>query len=135
MKTLLKALLFLFLLAPPSAEAVFRIKRTSVLTVLVDDEDFFASPSITTVTSDYSPTSGDFTILADGTSNAITINLPLCTASNRQLYNIKKIDSTVNKITVDPSGAELIDNDSTVVISSQWNNIFIQCDGVKWHRL
>lgn len=71
-------------------------------------------------------------VLCDCTSNAITINLPTASGNNGLTYKIKKIDSTVNAVTVDGSGAELIDGATTATIGSQYDSITIVSNGTSW---
>lgn len=75
------------------------------------------------------------TVLVDASGGAVTITLPAAASNTKRIYVIKKIDSSQNPVTVDPNASELIDNDSTVVINSQWNAISIHCNGTKWLRI
>lgn len=77
----------------------------------------------------------DFTILCDATSGGITINLPAASTVTGRIYNIKKIDNSVNTVTIDPDSTETIDGAATNVISTQWTNIQFQSNGTNWFIL
>jgi len=80
-------------------------------------------------------TAGDETvILADCTSNAITITLPDATTVAGRFYYIKKIDSSSNAITVD-AGTQTIDGSPTVTISAQNDSMMIVPYGSNWYIL
>ena len=64
---------------------------------------------IVTKTGDYTATDLDHTILADGTSNTVTITLPAGVSG--RTYTIKCIDNTF-QVDIDPDGTEEIDGDS-----------------------
>ena len=51
------------------------------------------------------------------------------------IYNIKKIDSTTNTVTIQADGIELIDDENTKVLNFQFESGTIQSDGTKWYRL
>lgn len=72
-------------------------------------------------------------VLCDATSNAITINLPAASGSSGLIYHIKKVDSSINIITIDPNGSELIDGDTTKEITEQHTSVQIVCDGSAWY--
>ena len=72
----------------------------------------------------------DHTNLCDCTSNAITINLPTAVAGLR--YEIKKIDSSSNAVTIDGFGSETIDGGLTAVINTQYESVTIVSDGTNW---
>lgn len=75
----------------------------------------------------------NYTVLCDASSNAITINLPAAASHNGREYNVKKIDSTANTITVDGNGSETIDGSTTAIITEQYASITVQSDGSNWH--
>ncbi len=88
--------------------------------------------AITTKTAAYTATLTDDTILCDATGAAFAITLPAAASSTGKVYNIKKIDSSGNAITVDGDGAEVIDNSITKILSAQYDSIQIQSDGTAW---
>lgn len=72
------------------------------------------------------------TILADATSNAITVSLPTAASAVDRVYNILKKDAGGNTVTVDGDGSETINGDTTQVLASQYDSITIQSDGTEW---
>lgn len=86
-------------------------------------------------TAAYTTTADDYTILVDAAGGAITITLIAATGSGR-IYNIKKIDSAANDVTIDGAGAETIDGAATKVLSAQWASVQIQdTEAGKWSIL
>lgn len=83
-----------------------------------------------------SVTAGNYeTILCDCTSNNITVNLPMAASKTWERYNIKKIDSSANTVTIDGAGAETIDGATTQMILSQWTCVTVQSNGTAWYIL
>lgn len=78
----------------------------------------------------------DYTILVDASGGAVTINLPavatLFNSPTGAVFVIKKIDASVNTVTVDGDGSETIDGATTQVLLAQWNSYTIQSNGTAW---
>lgn len=91
----------------------------------------FNRTTITAAT--YTALDTDIVILADATSNAITITLPAAATNNERVLNIKKIDSVGNNVTIDGNASETIDGGLTAVLTVQYESITIICDGSNWH--
>lgn len=70
-------------------------------------------------------------VLASAASGAITITLPSPT-SGKQL-TIKKTDSTVNSVTVSPSGGQTIDGGASYSLNTQYQSISLVTDGSNWY--
>ena len=83
-------------------------------------------------TANYTATSDDYTIICNATSGDITITLPTASTSTRRTYHIKKIDSSVNTVTIDGDSAETIDDAATQTLNNQYDSITIQSDGTEW---
>ncbi len=88
--------------------------------------------SITNSDSPYTASTSNHTIQANATSGAITVNLPTAVGNGGRTYYIKKTDSSGNAVTIDPNGAQTIDGSATVVLATQYANIFIESDGSNW---
>jgi hypothetical protein len=88
--------------------------------------------SIATKTVGYTATASDYTLLGDATAAAFTITLPAVAACPGRIYNIKKIDSSVNAVTIDGNVSETIDGALTKVLSAQWESVTIQNNGTSW---
>jgi len=71
----------------------------------------------------------DEVILADATGGAFDVDLP-APVSGRRL-DIKKIDASVNAVTVDGNGA-LIDGGATWPLAAQWDSVTVVSDGTDW---
>ncbi len=90
------------------------------------------TPPVLTKTANYTATKDDKVILVDATSGAVTITLPVAALSKSIIYDIKKIDSSTNVVTVDADGSETIDGATTQTLEFQHTNIRIACNGTAW---
>lgn len=73
-------------------------------------------------------------LLFDCSFNAITLYLPAAADHTDRIYYIKKTDTTVNDLTVLPDGAELINEDTSMVLSGGGRPcLYIISDGTSWH--
>jgi hypothetical protein len=75
------------------------------------------------------------TALMDATGLARVVTLPTAASAIYRQYTIKKIDASVNTVTVDAAGAETIDGALTVVLTLQWERVTIQSNGTAWFRV
>ena len=89
----------------------------------------------TSVVVDYTATSGDYTILCDATGAAFAVTLPSAIPNKNKIYVIKKIDVSVNAITVTAFGDEEIEGSATQSLASQYDTKTIHSDGTNWHIL
>jgi hypothetical protein len=87
----------------------------------------------TTITANatLSDISGLVTVLCDCTSGNITISLPTA-VGNQAAFNIKKIDSSSNTVTIDPDSSETIDGAATVTIYDDDDFVQVQSDNSNW---
>jgi hypothetical protein len=86
---------------------------------------------VTQTTATLTLTNRHHTILCDGTSNTVTINLPTAVGITGRIYNIKAINVD-NAVTVDANGTEEIDGSATAITLSLMESITIQSDGSNW---
>jgi hypothetical protein len=117
--------------------------ETTGLNVYVGDNGFAeVSPgtSIATYISVISK-SGDYTVtdsdgvsvlLVDASSGSVTITLPTAADNTGRVLHIKKIDVSGNTVTTDGEGSETIDDATTKVITAQYSDMRIVCDGTEW---
>jgi hypothetical protein len=92
-----------------------------------------ATTSVTAATHTHAAT--ERYLLCDTSSNAITVNLvAAATAGDGYRLDIKSVDAT-NNVTIDGSGSETIDGATTAVLTTQYENISLVCDGSNWHIL
>lgn len=90
--------------------------------------------AIKPVTSTYTVTGSDNTILADATAGAFTITLPAPAASIvGRIYTIKKIGGDIDKAVTIMPGANSIEGGSSYVIYNDWTFITVQTDGTNWY--
>lgn len=66
-------------------------------------------------------------VLCNASGGAFTVTLPL--ASTRKKYHIKKIDSSVNAITISASGADTIEGTVSTSLAAQYKSYTIYSDG------
>ncbi len=92
------------------------------------------SMAIKTITSNYTATGADNTILANTTSSAITLSLPNPTNFAGRIYTIKKIGTggIDNQLTLSPGGST-IDGGASYVIYNDWTFVTLQTDGSNWY--
>lgn len=91
------------------------------------------SMSINTVTSNYTLTASDNTVLANTTSGAITITLPNPASFAGRIYTIKKIGTggIDNELTITPASGT-IDGGANYKIYNDWTYVTLQTDGTNW---
>lgn len=89
---------------------------------------------ITTVTSNYTLTGTDNTVLANTTSGAITLTLPAPGAFSGRIYTIKKIGTggIDNDLTIVPASGT-IDGGVSYKIYNDWTYVTLQTDGTDWY--
>lgn len=77
--------------------------------------------------------STDSVLLANASAQTMVITLPLAENSVSTKITVKKIDSTANRVTIEPQGAETIDGASTLELSIPNLSATIVCDGFNWY--
>ena len=90
--------------------------------------------AIKSVTSSYTATGADNTILANTTSGAIVITLPDPASFAGRIYTIKKIGTggIDNQLTITPA-AGTIDGGASYIIYNDWTYVSLQTDGSNWY--
>lgn len=90
--------------------------------------------SINTVTSNYTLTNTDNTVLANCSSAAITLTLPSPSNIAGRIYTIKKIGSGgIDKELVITPTSGTIDGGSSFTIYNDWTFVTLQTDGSNWY--
>jgi hypothetical protein len=97
-----------------SADASPKFSGLSLKVVSIDDSD-----------SPYSILASDYTIRADATSGAVTVNLPAATGSGR-IIRIKKLDASANVVTLAAAAAETIDGAASASLTAQYSTLSVQ---------
>jgi hypothetical protein len=90
--------------------------------------------AIKTVTSNYTATATDNTILANTTSGALSVTLPSTTGITGRIYTIKKIGTggIDNALTITPSSGT-IEGGASYIIYNDWTFVTLQTDGTNWY--
>jgi len=84
-----------------------------------------------TKTTTYTLLATDHTVLCDATSAGFTVSLPATPTPTGRVYQVKKIDATVNAVTVSGNG-NTIDGVATFVLATQYECVTFQWDGTTW---
>lgn len=84
--------------------------------------------SIVTKTTDYTVTAADSTIIADATSNAVTIGLITAVGNTGKKFTIKCIDETF-PVDIETNGSETIDKSTDNFPLYEMESITVQSDG------
>jgi hypothetical protein len=93
-----------------------------------------AQTSAYTIGSNSTVTTGGETVLVNATGGAVTITLPDATASTvYNMHNIKKIDVSVNNVTLATTLSQTIDGGTTATIKVQYASISVVSDGSNWN--
>jgi hypothetical protein len=72
------------------------------------------------VTTNYTVDLNDAIILVDATAGNVTITLQAALQWEQKRLIVKKIDASINTVTIDANSTELIDGAATKVISTQY---------------
>ncbi len=70
--------------------------------------------------------------LIDSTVGAFIVDLPAAASYPGITYWIKKIDASINAVTITPNGTETIDGAATYVLTAKNKYVVILCDGGSW---
>jgi hypothetical protein len=82
--------------------------------------------------SPYTVSNGDI-VLWDTTAGNKVIDLPTAAAGINFVIDVKKTDITANTITINPNGAETIEDAAEAVITDQYEAITTVSDGTEWY--
>jgi len=110
-----------------------RINRSYITNFdqILDASNLAFSSSSATSNTTLTETDGINVKLINATSGAVTVTLPTA-VSNAASFIIKKIDSSVNKVTIDAYSTETIDGGTTYVLNDQYNYVEIVSNGTNW---
>jgi hypothetical protein len=111
----------------PSAGELIRFNGVS----FAPSPDTSGPPVVTSVSGTYSAAVLDEVIIGDASGVAFTITLPPASAGILSL-TIKKIDSSLNAITVAGSGSQTIDGESSLDITAQYESVTVISDATQW---
>jgi hypothetical protein len=71
----------------------------------------------------------------DASGGACTCNLPTAVGNSGKTISVKKVDSSVNTVTVDANTTQTIDGQLTFVLSAQYDAVTLVSDGANWDVL
>jgi hypothetical protein len=74
----------------------------------------------------------NYTVLINSTLGSIVVALPSALTCTGRIYVLKRIDSSVNSININPFGSETIDGSTLYPLPNQYDAITIQSDGTNW---
>ena len=75
-------------------------------------------------------------ILADASSNNVTLNLPAASGNTGLTYIVKRTDGAGSfAVIIDANGSETIDGSATSNLTSQYQVTKVVCDGSNWFKL
>jgi len=112
-------------------ERDLKISLEDIISQMRDNVGYLLKPRIVTVTSDYTATDLDNTILGDASSAQVTVTLPDATTTEGLMLYIKKTDAS-NNVVIDGNGSQTIDGSTTHTLSSQNDSVQIQSNGTNW---
>jgi len=88
--------------------------------------------ALTTKTGAYTLTTLDYTVLGNASTASFSLTLPTAVGATGQVYIIKKVDSTANTVTILTTSSQLIDGQSSKVLSYQYDGLQLQSDNANW---
>lgn len=91
--------------------------------------------NVATKTANYTALQSDDVIRGDATSGAITITLPTAVGNTGEVFHIKKIDSSVNAVTIATTSSQTIDGALTQTLGVQYKNLTVVSNGSGWDIL
>ena len=86
----------------------------------------------THVSADYTITDTDFVILVDATAAPVTITLPTAVGREGRIFEVKRVSSNANTVTLDGNGGETIDNSTEQIYSLPYVSLTVYSDGTEW---
>jgi len=84
-------------------------------------------------TTTYQILTNDYTIRCDATAGAFNVTLPDAIANTGQVFVIKKIDISINAITVNTTSSQTIDGAATKLLATQYSSVMVQSNGANWN--
>jgi hypothetical protein len=88
-----------------------------------------------TKTADYTVAEADGLVTINTTSANRTITLPAAATSQYKMVWIKRLDAGEFTVTIDGSGSETIDGQTTIYLNAQYEAVLLWCDGSNWHEV
>ena len=78
----------------------------------------------------------DAIVLADASSNNVTITLPLASGASGRTFYVKRLDGSGSyTVTIDCSGSDTVDGETSITIPDQWAVMGLVSNGSNWFIL
>lgn len=81
----------------------------------------------------YTIGTSDTVVIADATSNNVTISLPTASTVTGYRYYVKRKDGSANTVTVARSGSDTIDGATSQTLNAQYTSVTVVSDGSNWY--
>jgi len=83
------------------------------------------------ISTNYSCSAGDTTIIVDTTSTTVQVTLPVANTENGRIIIIKDSEgsASVNNITVEPQGSETIEGATSLLVQSDYGSVILASSG------
>lgn len=112
---------------PASDTAIAANQITDKRVVIRDD-----APGPIAVAGSTTLTDRHATVVVNALAGAVTITLPTAVGIPGRRYTVKKIDVSLNAVTIDAAGSETIDDAPTFVLTEQYQSVALESDNVEW---
>lgn len=86
-----------------------------------------------TKTVNYTITGTDVVIFADASSAPVTITLPLASSFPGYRFFVKRIDGSANTCQIVRSGSDMIDGDTSILMTVQYLSMTLVSNGSNWY--
>jgi hypothetical protein len=92
----------------------------------------FAQVTITSGSSPYAVTPSDYYVDVDALLGDVVVNLPTAFGIGGKAYNVKKVDPSAHRVTVNATGSETIDDLPSQIIAMQYTSMEVHSDSIRW---
>ena len=89
-------------------------------------------PVTVVTTTPYTVTDNDYVVLVNATAAPATVNLPTAVGKLGRVYNIKRISTNANAVTIDAFGAQTIDQTATKTLVLPYTAVTLYSDDANW---
>jgi hypothetical protein len=121
--------------APGQVQPVFQATGSDGATV-IDSHGALSTLVLTTTTasrsSAFTADATASTYLCSASGGAFTVSLPSASSCAGRIYTFKKVDTTTNKVTIDPNSLQTIDGLLTYPLVERGQSVTVQSDGTNW---
>jgi hypothetical protein len=119
-------------MADTTTSLIMNAGLSSTATQVTSTSNYAVLNVVTQTTATLTLTSANDMVRADGTSNAIAITLPTAVGIVGKVFHIKKVDSSVNAITVNTTSSQTIDGATSKIILTQYQVLSVVSNNANW---